>query len=121
MVWGDVKPDNVMIRIESSQQVLVDFGGSYSEGWVDEELNETLERDLHGLEPHNRIHRSCRHETLTQIMYGRIRCAISRCSWKQGHDTGFLSFPALHLYPRIEYVKMVEKRVNPIRQPNYSK
>jgi Ser/Thr protein kinase RdoA (MazF antagonist) len=32
-VWGDAKPDNVLIR-ENGDVVLIDFGGGFTLGWV---------------------------------------------------------------------------------------
>jgi serine/threonine protein kinase len=34
-VWGDVKPDNVLIR-ENGDIVLIDFGGGATSGWVEQ-------------------------------------------------------------------------------------
>ncbi|EXJ90961.1 hypothetical protein A1O1_04068 [Capronia coronata CBS 617.96] len=48
IVWGDVKPRNIIID-KSAHAWLVDFGGSWTNGWVDEDLAETLEGDLQGL------------------------------------------------------------------------
>jgi len=48
IVWGDVKADNVLI--DANQDVwIIDFGGGYTEGWVEEQLAGTLEGDLQGL------------------------------------------------------------------------
>ncbi|EGY18689.1 uncharacterized protein VDAG_09215 [Verticillium dahliae VdLs.17] len=48
LVWGDVKPHNVLIDAEDNAW-LIDFGGSYTEGWVDRQEAGTVEGDLHGL------------------------------------------------------------------------
>ena len=49
LVWGDVKPANVLIR-ENGNIVLIDFGGGATKGWVDIEYYETKRGDLQGLE-----------------------------------------------------------------------
>jgi serine/threonine protein kinase len=41
VVWGDGKPNNVLIHTETNDCWLVDFGSSWTDGWVDAELNET--------------------------------------------------------------------------------
>jgi tRNA A-37 threonylcarbamoyl transferase component Bud32 len=47
-VWGDVKPENVLIDT-NRDACLVDFEGRYTLGWVDGELAETKASDLQGL------------------------------------------------------------------------
>ncbi|KAK8106635.1 hypothetical protein PG999_009994 [Apiospora kogelbergensis] len=48
-VWGDAKPENVLI--DNNDDVwLIDFGGGYTHGWVDEERQCTKEGDLGALE-----------------------------------------------------------------------
>lgn len=37
IIWGGAKPDNVLID-NKSDAWLIDFGGSYTEGWVEPEL-----------------------------------------------------------------------------------
>jgi hypothetical protein len=49
IVWADAKPDNVLIDVHDDAY-LVDFGGGYTNGWVDKELMETQEGDLQGLQ-----------------------------------------------------------------------
>ncbi|KAF4554177.1 Transcriptional regulator PHO23-like protein 2 [Elsinoe fawcettii] len=49
IVWGDAKADNFMVDGENKLWI-IDFGGSYTEGWVDEEKKETLEGDRQGTE-----------------------------------------------------------------------
>lgn len=49
IVWGDAKAENVLIDNDRDAWV-VDFGGSWAQGWVDRELNETIEGDLQGLQ-----------------------------------------------------------------------
>ncbi|XP_014557877.1 hypothetical protein COCVIDRAFT_96086 [Bipolaris victoriae FI3] len=49
IVWGDAKADNFMVDAESELWI-IDFGGSYTEGWVDPEISETVEGDRMGLE-----------------------------------------------------------------------
>ncbi|KAH9215231.1 hypothetical protein DL95DRAFT_425149 [Leptodontidium sp. 2 PMI_412] len=45
VVWGDGKPDNVLVHAETYDCWLVDFGGSWTDGWVDAELQETWAGD----------------------------------------------------------------------------
>jgi hypothetical protein len=49
IIWGDVKPDNIMIDRDNKAWV-IDFGGGYTEGWVDEDKQQTVEGDLQGLQ-----------------------------------------------------------------------
>lgn len=48
VVWGDAKPDNVLIDVQDAAY-LIDFGGGYTRGWVDKELVNSTEGDLQGL------------------------------------------------------------------------
>jgi len=47
--WGDAKADNVLIDREGEPWV-VDFGGSFTEGWVKSDAKETRDGDLQGLQ-----------------------------------------------------------------------
>jgi tRNA A-37 threonylcarbamoyl transferase component Bud32 len=49
IVWGDAKADNFLVDREDRLWV-IDFGGSYTDGWVDKELNETMEGDEQAVE-----------------------------------------------------------------------
>lgn len=49
IVWGDAKADNFMVD-EDDTLWIIDFGGSYTEGWVDPELSETKSGDQMGLD-----------------------------------------------------------------------
>lgn len=48
LVWGDAKPDNVLVDT-SNDAWIVDFGGGYTVGYVDEDLAGTVEGDMQGL------------------------------------------------------------------------
>jgi Ser/Thr protein kinase RdoA (MazF antagonist) len=45
VIWGDGKPDNILIHDKIDDAWVIDFGGGYTKGWVDQELLETLEGD----------------------------------------------------------------------------
>lgn len=47
-IWGDVSPNN-MITDEDDNVWIIDFGGGYTEGWVNPEDMETKRGDLAGL------------------------------------------------------------------------
>jgi len=48
-VWGDAKPENVLI--DGSDDVwIIDFGGGYTQGFVEKEKAGTAEGDLQGLD-----------------------------------------------------------------------
>ncbi|KAF2723051.1 hypothetical protein K431DRAFT_337633 [Polychaeton citri CBS 116435] len=49
IVWGDAKADNFMVD-KHDKLWIIDFGGSYTEGWIDPELSETREGDDMGVE-----------------------------------------------------------------------
>ncbi|KAK5170625.1 uncharacterized protein LTR77_005214 [Saxophila tyrrhenica] len=49
IIWGDAKADNFLVDAQDKLWI-IDFGGSYTEGWVDPELNETEEGDDLGTE-----------------------------------------------------------------------
>lgn len=36
VVWGDGKPDNVLIHEVTDDAWVIDFGGSYTDGWLDQ-------------------------------------------------------------------------------------
>ncbi|KAH7379534.1 hypothetical protein BKA66DRAFT_138664 [Pyrenochaeta sp. MPI-SDFR-AT-0127] len=48
IVWGDVKPDNVLIDVNKDAWV-IDFGGGYTENWVEKNIAGTVQGDLQGL------------------------------------------------------------------------
>lgn len=48
IVWGDVKPENILVHDDHVS--IIDFGGGWTDGWVDEQLMETVEGDLQGLQ-----------------------------------------------------------------------
>jgi hypothetical protein len=50
LVWGDAKGDNFLVDGEVEKVWMIDFGGSWTEGWVDEKLKETEEGDWQGTE-----------------------------------------------------------------------
>lgn len=50
VVWGDVKADNVLIHCVDETPWLIDFGGSYTNGWIEPRLWETIEGDMQGLQ-----------------------------------------------------------------------
>ena len=48
IIWGDVKPDNVLIDREHNTW-LIDFGGGFNSGYVDVDVMETVEGDWQGV------------------------------------------------------------------------
>ncbi|KJZ71697.1 hypothetical protein HIM_08894 [Hirsutella minnesotensis 3608] len=48
IVWGDVKAENVLID-QRNNAWITDFGGGYTEGWVDRDMAETQAGDLMGM------------------------------------------------------------------------
>jgi Protein kinase domain len=48
VIWGDAKAANILIDVDDNAW-LVDFGGSWTAGWVDSELAGTIPGDLQGL------------------------------------------------------------------------
>lgn len=57
LIWGDGKPSNIIID-EQDDAWLIDFGGGYTDGWVDKELSETVEGDEQAL------------AEITKLLYG---------------------------------------------------
>lgn len=49
IIWGDAKADNFIADAEDNLWI-IDFGGSYTEGWVDPEIAETKKGDNMGVD-----------------------------------------------------------------------
>lgn len=48
IIWGDAKADNFIVDAEDNLWI-IDFGGSYTEGWIDPEIAETKQGDDMGV------------------------------------------------------------------------
>lgn len=48
IIWGDAKAENILID-KNDDAWVIDFGGSYTPGWVDPEKAGSLEGDMQGL------------------------------------------------------------------------
>ncbi|KAM0704212.1 hypothetical protein Q7P35_008445 [Cladosporium inversicolor] len=44
IIWGDAKADNFLVD-KNDKLWIIDFGGSWTEGWIDPEFKETVEGD----------------------------------------------------------------------------
>jgi len=44
LIWGDAKTDNFLVDAKD-ELWMIDFGGSYTDGWIEPELRETAEGD----------------------------------------------------------------------------
>lgn len=49
IIWGDAKADNFLVD-KNDKLWIIDFGGSWTEGWIDPEFKETVEGDDMALE-----------------------------------------------------------------------
>ncbi|KAJ6184730.1 hypothetical protein N7519_006031 [Penicillium mononematosum] len=49
IIWGDAKAANVLVDV-NNDAYLIDFGGGYTQGWVEKEKSNSVEGDLQGLE-----------------------------------------------------------------------
>ncbi|KIJ39042.1 hypothetical protein M422DRAFT_210551 [Sphaerobolus stellatus SS14] len=49
IIWGDAKPDNVLIDKQNYDACICDFGGGYTAGWVEKEKAGTVQGDMQGL------------------------------------------------------------------------
>lgn len=45
VTWGDGKASNVLIHRDTDDAWVIDFGGGWTDGWVDQELSGTVEGD----------------------------------------------------------------------------
>ncbi|OAQ95787.1 hypothetical protein LLEC1_04766 [Akanthomyces lecanii] len=48
IIWGDAKADNVIVDLHGDAWI-IDFGGGYTEGWVDKDSSGTMAGDIEGL------------------------------------------------------------------------
>lgn len=50
IIWGDAKAGNILVDKNGKGDAwVIDFGGGYTQGWVDREKANTVEGDLQGL------------------------------------------------------------------------
>jgi serine/threonine protein kinase len=66
VVWGDAKPENVLVDMNGDAW-LIDFGGSYTLGWVDEDKQETMEGDLQGVQRIDDWLHECSRQPVTRL------------------------------------------------------
>jgi hypothetical protein len=66
VVWGDAKPENVLVDMKGDAW-LIDFGGSYIPGWIDEDKLETAEGDLQGVQRIDDWLHKCSRQPVTRI------------------------------------------------------
>ncbi|GAB7365571.1 hypothetical protein MBLNU230_g6643t1 [Neophaeotheca triangularis] len=72
IVWGDAKADNFIVD-DHDRLWIIDFGGSYTEGWVDPAIKETEEGDEMGVEKIENALHDPEHNTWdpdTEVSYG---------------------------------------------------
>lgn len=48
IIWGDAKPDNILVGTDNNLRI-IDFGGGHTCGWVDEDKAESIEGDKQAL------------------------------------------------------------------------
>ncbi|KAE8146332.1 hypothetical protein BDV25DRAFT_162708 [Aspergillus avenaceus] len=48
IIWGDAKPDNILVDADENLWI-IDFGGGYTHGWVDEDKESTIDGDNQAL------------------------------------------------------------------------
>ncbi|KAJ5723074.1 hypothetical protein N7488_001109 [Penicillium malachiteum] len=66
VVWGDAKPENVLVDMKGDAWV-IDFGGGYTQGWVDENKQETVEGDIQGVQRIDEWLRQWSHRPVNRI------------------------------------------------------
>ncbi|KFA72002.1 hypothetical protein S40288_08073 [Stachybotrys chartarum IBT 40288] len=48
IVWGDVKPENILVEKDDNAWT-IDFGGGYTEGWIERNMAATMDGDVVGI------------------------------------------------------------------------
>jgi serine/threonine protein kinase len=74
LVWGDAKPQNILIDTHDDAW-LIDFGGSYAEGWVDKDKAGNVRGGLAGAGPDSGIYIQVAPESHNDYYY--LSCLLS--------------------------------------------
>ncbi|KAF5971648.1 cocaine esterase [Fusarium bulbicola] len=121
IVWGDAKPDNVLVDQENNAW-LIDFGGGYTNGWVSKELSGTVEGDLEGLkkmndqsEPHKL---RSNYNTMPAVERGWITFFVDRVfGWWSGLPGEISSYTTEFTQIPIHDVKLAANLYRPTTSP----